>query len=525
MRLRSIPLALVVALAPSTGRAYDVEVDSETIGQGYQVLGAQGPLISRRRLDQYLGVHVWNLGPKDADGVPLPRNQFYFTSSMRLQFDLGDYGRDNIGGRDVSQELGNNRFELLWAYAGARDLFGFLDVKLGRQINYDLFEFLAYDGLDVEVKTPWWVAASLYGGLLVNGYLPIDSTVFSPDGTAPGVFSPHALDPKPLVGVTLRSFGLRDFDARFSYRRIFSPSGNTPTTAACTPGAAPDILTAERCTGAVDGTTEEKLAWSARGRLLDGAIIPWFGLQYDLLQAKVDTIETGVRAAIGARHGVQLQYLYAYPTFDGDSIWNLFVRSRFDDVRLGYDLRLGRVRAWATAFVRLFHDVDAAGDKLPITRSDCAPTAPSRTACLDGGTQAGARLDFARGYVRTDGYLELGYGGSLWGADVASRVLIFPDLAWAEGRLTWAHSEDNLRPDFAADSVGFQLGGRLSLHRGMLVHLLVEDNFNRFYKSQLRFYAVLDLAALLGPYGFAAGTVRGIGPGLGGFGGNPGTGY
>src|SRR5207245_65631 len=94
----------LLALAGARALAWDVEVSSETIGQGYQLAAANGPLISRRRLDQYLGLHVWNLGPKDAGGVPLPNNQWYFSSSLRFEYDFGDYPREQLGAIDVSPE-------------------------------------------------------------------------------------------------------------------------------------------------------------------------------------------------------------------------------------------------------------------------------------------------------------------------------------------------------------------------------------------------------------------------------------
>src|SRR4051812_5436566 len=75
-------LIVMAALFASPAAAYDIEVASETIGQGYQILGGNGDVISRRRLDQYLGLSVWNLGPKDAAGQPLLKNQWYFTSSF-----------------------------------------------------------------------------------------------------------------------------------------------------------------------------------------------------------------------------------------------------------------------------------------------------------------------------------------------------------------------------------------------------------------------------------------------------------
>lgn len=508
--------ALLAEARPAA--AYDIEIASETIGQGYQILGANGGVISRRRLDQYLGLSVWNLGPKDAAGLPLLKNQWYFTSSFRLQFDFGDWAPSGgtWGGRDISKEITNNQLEILYAYVGARDLGGFLDLQLGRQIDYDAFQFLSYDGLHVVAKTPWNMAVDAYGGLLVNGFLPVDSPIFRPDGTAPGALSIHDSEAKPVIGVGIRSFGYRDLDAHFSYRQIFSPgagggciSGNT------------DIGNLERCAGVKDGTTEQKLSWNGRARLWGGRIVPWLGLRYDLLLGVLDTVQAGVRVALADKHGLTAEYFYSYPTFDGDSIFNLFARSNFDDIRVGYDLRQGALRFYARGFLRLFHDTDVATDRY----GGPAPVSPGGT--LDGGANIGARYDFHKGYLRADGYLEEGWGGSRIGVDLSTRWKVYQELFSLEGRALYAHFEDDARGNPEADrgdSLGLQVGGRLQLGRGVLIHLLVEDNINRYYASQIRVYGLLDVSALMGSNGIGLSPPRGLGAGLGQFGNAYGTG-
>jgi hypothetical protein len=505
VRALVLTLFAVAALAPRSAAAYDIELDSETIGQGYQLIGADGHVIDRRRLTQSLGLNVWNIGPKDAFGAPTAKNQFYFTMQLRIDSDLSSGGSafypqsGLLGGRNVSDELANNQLDILYAYIGARDLLGFIDVKLGRQIDVDTFQFTSYDGLSVEVKTPYYLALQVYGGLLVDGAMPFDSPVYRPDGTAwkPAAGSDpesHDHDWKPTLGLVLKSFGFRDIDARFSYRHTWSPGQNETAD--------------EKALHATDGTSEEKLAWSVRGRLLHGMVIPWVGVRYDVLVGVVDNAQAGVRFTLAPRHSLSLEYLYSYPTFDGDSIWNVFARNQFDDLRAGYDLNLGRARVYARAFLRFFHDTTTLFD---------ASAAPKPSAMLDYGGNLGGRLDLPRGYVRADAYGELGYGGQRLGIDVASRMRIYKELASVEGRLTFVHFSDDLRPTDNGDSFGIQLGARLQLGRGILLHLILEDNINQYYNSQLRLYAVLDLAILFGTHGFAQGLPRGIGPGMGQF--------
>ena len=61
-------LALVILVVPSLARAYDFQIDAETIGQAYQLRAADDALVNRRRIDQYLGLHIFNLGPRDQLG-------------------------------------------------------------------------------------------------------------------------------------------------------------------------------------------------------------------------------------------------------------------------------------------------------------------------------------------------------------------------------------------------------------------------------------------------------------------------
>jgi hypothetical protein len=59
----------------------------------------------------------------------------------------------------------------------------------------------------------------------------------------------------------------------------------------------------------------------------------------------------------------------------------------------------------------------------------------------------------------------------------------------------WA---DDQRPNNNSHSGALQAGVRYAIVRGVLIHLLAEDNINRFYSTQLRLMATLDLSYYLG---------------------------
>jgi hypothetical protein len=489
---------LVLSCAAGIARAADYEITSETTGQGYQLRAADNTLVNRRRLTQYLGLDVFNIGPKDDVGRPLDRNQFYVTTAMRFDSELGNYADYTTPpGRSPEPYLDAARFELLYAYAGVRNLGGFVDIRLGRQIQVELFDFISYDGLSVEFKTPFNLALEAWGGLNVSGASPVDSPVYRTDGVSLGGNPLGSLLQRqedalePTFGFALKTIGLRFLDVRLSYLRTMS---FTQDQQPGEPGS---------------GVLNETVGLTARGRLFHGLLVPWFGFRYQILTGRLDEIQGGLRFLLPRQNGLQLEYVYSAPTFDGDSIWNVFASEPFNDVRLSWDATFhSRLRTYARGFVRLFRDETTS----PITNFAGQTVAgqinPNSVAGLSGtlayGASAGFRYDLPRGHVRVDGYYSDGYGGLEVGADASGRVRIVGDVQtglFAEGRLSYVHFRDDSRPIDHADSFGIQAGLRYGFLRGLIGHLLMEENVNRIYASQFRLIGVLEVAYWLGPHG------------------------
>jgi hypothetical protein len=471
--VRALALAILLVV-PAQARAYDFQIDAETIGQAYQLRTADDALVNRRRITQYLGLHVFNLGPHDDLGRPLPNNQFYLTASLRFDADMGDFpSLTELTGRTPERELLSEKLDLLYAYFGGRNVFGFIDFELGRQIMVDLYDWTSFDGLHIQARTPFHLAAEVWGGLNVSGAGMFDSPLYRADGVALGGNPIGSLAARqedqlePTFGVAARTIGLRDFSARLSFDETLSPTGSQRA-----PG--------EPAWGVID----EHVGLTTRGRLWGGRIVPWFAFRYNILVGRLDELYAGARAQIG-RHGISAEYVLSAPTFDGDSIWNVFATQAFDDIRVSYDVTFWRIRAYAQAFARLYFD------DLGVSSS--------------GGGAAGGRLDLGRGWVRLDGYYEDGYGGLRAGVDVAGRVRIWGDnlgvragSVFAEGRLSFASFQDDSRTVDYANSFGMQAGVRWTPLDAISVHGLVEENVNRIYLSQLRVLALLDLSFWLG---------------------------
>jgi len=485
--LRLCATIVFALLSGGVAHAYDFEISAETIGQGYQLRAGDDTIVNRRRLTQTVGLNIYNMGPKDIYGRSLDRNQIYLTLSLRYEGEYGDYASiRELTGRTPQQELRKDQLEILYAYLGGRSLFGFLDFRLGRQIVYDLFDFQSFDGLSLEARTPFHVALEVWGGLAVTGSAPVDSPVYRTDGVALGGNPLGSLAARqedalePTFGFALRTVGLSFVTARLSYLRTISFTGDRQ------PGE-PE-----------SGVLDEKLALTLRGRLFHGLVVPWAGVRYNLLAGLVDEAQAGVRVSLGHGHGLSAEYVFAAPTFDGDSIWNVFGAQAFNDVRVGWDLAIGRWRLVARGFTRLFADETTSNSGVD----------PSRVVGLPGaqayGASAGARIDLGRGYARLDGYYEDGYGGTKAGADLNGRIVIVGDMLTGlvvEGRLSYVYFRDDSRLIDHAHSLGIQAGARYSFARGLTGHVLLEENVNRFWSSQFRVLALLDVSFFLGPRG------------------------
>ena len=469
-----IAVAAMLCLA-APARAYDFQIDAETIGQAYQLRSADDALVNRRRITQYLGLSVFNLGPHDDLGRPLPNNQFYLTASMRFDADMGDFpSLTELTGRTPERELFPEKLDLLYAYVGGRNIAGAIDFELGRQIMIDMYDWTSFDGLHVTARAPFHVAAEVWGGLNVTGAGIFDSPIYRVDGVALGGNELGSLaarqeeELQPTFGIAAHSYGLRWLQARVSYERTMSETGEPR-------------LPGEPAWGVVD----EHVGITARGNLWNGRLVPWFALRYNLLAGRIDEVYAGARSQLG-RHGISLEYVLSAPTFDGDSIWNVFASQAFDDIRLAYDVTFWKIRAYAQAFTRLYFDDNGA--------------------YASGGGSLGGRMAVGRrGWVRIDGYYEDGYGGLRAGVDLSTRMRIWGDelgvrkgSVFAEGRLSFVSFHDDIRPEDAANSFGVQAGLRWTPLDGINLHGLIEENVNRLYPSQLRVLALLDLSFWLG---------------------------
>lgn len=522
--------------ASGQASAYSVEAEVTSLAQGYSLYTADAlsTTVARRRVTNYLGLRIDDiaLGPRPRLDEPLQRNELAAAIELRVDADFGDYlcsiGRvtqssalscldRSQGGVRTDPELANYRPELLFAYVEGRRLGGWLTLRLGRQLTWDLLDLRGLDGAQVSLQTPLHLRIDAWGGLSQNGALSIDPSLYVLDGTSR---SPRRSpdDPmqqsralQPTFGLSASLTGLRDLQARLSYRRTWSPTADL---------ALPGCPAGSGC-APTWGRIEDRIAGSVHGRALDGRLQAWTALRYDLLSGRVDDAQASLRAAVAgsqvagdgetmrAAHALQADYRYSVPTWDGDSIWNVFGADPYHHGQLRYDGRrglrsLGRrarhsselawsARGWGRVFVDLARPAAGASD----------PTGAEQTLQAAGGGDLSLLYRRASSHLRLDGFIDAGYGGTRGGGDVAGRWALLYDVISLEGRVLYTYWADGLRDTNRSHGVALQAGVRWAFMRGALIHVLIEDSIDRFYSSQVRLLATLDLSYALGPHGGA----------------------
>jgi hypothetical protein len=480
-----VGLSVCSAAAPALG--YDFSVDVRTIGQGYQVRGfapdGTNELLSRRRLTQYLDLNVFDIGPGGWHGDDGGRNVFYVDASVRFDADFGGYMLGAPTGPNSIQELNQNELDILYAFLGGRNIGGHVDFQLGRQIHFDLIDFYAFDGADVLFHATRTFGVEAFAGTEVRGTLPLSSPIYELDGTSAGSRDPATrpaqnFEMAPLAGAALVAGApAGPWSARLSFREIWS-------------------ATADRQPGEpASGINQEVVSLTAMASWGNRIFLSG-GVRYNVLFDELDDEQLALRVKLTPRQWLTLEHDFLAPTFDGDSIWNIFSTGAYRDLRASYEIALPRgVKAYARGFARFYLDTgDEVATTGPYAGQDVGAEAPGGR--FAAGGSLGAAWRNARGMLRADAYWDDGYGGRKAGIDATTRVKV-RDPIELEGRLTGYTWRNDVQPTPNSSGVVFggQAGGRFRLGQGVHLHLLLEDNVGTYYESQFRGLAMVELAA------------------------------
>lgn len=538
-----VGFAALASAAPA--RAYDFSVHSRVIAQAYDLRSIRltGPdvFLGRRRYTQTLALDLIDLGDLAARRRKEKRHfgpTISFSSYLRVDHDFGDWtqGRVLSGGRfldatDAVPELraSSLSLDLLYAYVDVRGLAdGRVDLRVGRQLKVDALDWFAMDGATVHVETPAHVAIEAFGGLRVRDASPLGSYQVELDGTSgadcreyvegfygPGLghgswqlidrtqalldhprvddtgYCPQRNALMPTYGAAIETAELHSIYARVVYRRSESRTAGALYDPSCTEA---------RCQADVGlypnewgqaprwGVDEERVAATVRGNV-DWAggraqASPWVAARYSLLHALVDEAEAGVRLR-WRDQAIEPEVAYFVPTFDGDSIFNVFGAKPSTEARVAWSWmpREGWLRASASVWLRQFqHDDEGRTIKPPSTSDTAAGFTATALA------QLGERWS-----AQVDGFSDNGYGGLRSGGAAAVRWRHARVTGTARGSVMYV-ATDSTAPNLRALTTALQLGGGWQLADGVAVHGVVETAYDVYLKPDVRALAILDLA-------------------------------
>jgi hypothetical protein len=376
---------------------------------------------------------------------------------MRFDADFG-ITEDEL---DTVDDLRRDQLSLQTLYLDGRDLWGMVDLRLGRQLHYDTVDFLMLDGLNVTVKLPWHLAVEVLAGMEAdNDVSDFTSSQFELDGTR-AIESDDALDvdvTKMVLGGAIVTHGFTRVRGRLGYRRIFS-----------------------------DGqVNQEKLGAAITSRPLDNLHVD-AAASYDFFNDYLDTVRAGTRIRIGDATETEIQYVRLLPSFDADSIFNIFTSEPLNDMNARARFYLNR-----TSWVHV-------GGMVRFFGADTINKDEEEIAGADGSVKAtGLMLGWwhrygTRGRVSFDASHETGYGGDRTLLDLDGRYAIFPGEVELDGRITGVLFQDEFQENLQGAGFGYQLGVRYLVDDRATLQMMVEQNFNAIHTNQFRVFAVADL--------------------------------
>jgi hypothetical protein len=306
----------------SDARAADIDVQSDTSAQFYDVRSPTGEtILNRRRLTSTLSVSGFDLIDRPLSDPSAPQ----LLLRARVRYD-GDYGA-NGGETDVTNfgrlvpGFNPQQVDLMYGYVeGRRFLKGLVGFKIGRQYVTDVLGWYSFDGGEVRLTLPFNLAVEGYGGLEQRGGFPLSTSRFESDGVWRGNragYDPSLYpafqqnDVAPVVAAAVEATGVTWLHARLTYRRVLD------TGASNTSEFASGLYTPATYSGT--RISSEKLGYS-----IDAAFAQIgsarAGLIYDLYGAKFGSIYANVDAFLGHGITVGVDYQFYQPTFAGDSI-------------------------------------------------------------------------------------------------------------------------------------------------------------------------------------------------------------
>jgi hypothetical protein len=469
-------------LIPAGADATEVRLGSRTIGEGYVVV-APGPeprLLRRMRFVQYLNLGVYELLPPRAvdQWRRAPEDgQLEMIASMRLRHDFGEFTSDaGLDSGPVLRSIDGRQIDLMYGYLQGRRIGGFVDFRAGRQFESSGLDWYVFDGGWTRVSTPAYLAVEVFGGLQVNGAHVFGWPTMQLDGTSGN--EPADRAGSPMLGTAVSIIDVPWLGARVAYRRTFTPAGINRNI--LEPTGAPDGSVND---GIIGGVDQELVSATMNLNLAKGVFTPFAAARMNLGTLRVDDLSAGFGVAVSDQHSIRAMYLRTIPSFDLDSIFNVFALQPFEDVRLSYQVRAGSWTLLGRGSARIFRNEPTA---------DLGIDPESRLSLGWGGTLA-AHWQHRRFAVRTDVFAQGGEGGVRAGGSIDGQVRVLNDRIGIDLRSYLTHYADDQVPEREGYGLAFQAGADFKLWDGVHLALLGEELLTPFVVHAFRGLANLSV--------------------------------
>lgn len=366
----------VIGASAVEARAADVEIDSTSAFQAYEVASPWGTYdLERRRYLQMLGFSVRHLQGDFVPGKDDYNARVMVRADMDFGLEAGETDFTRSAGQRYVPGLGLAKIDVMMAYLEGRNLAdGWLSFRVGRQYTIDTLGFWNFDGGLLRLHTPAFFDVEVFGGLEQRGGLPLSTSRFESQGvwrgshadfTEDGIDGPKRTDfPSfqesgiaPAFGAAIESAGPNWIHGRFSYRRVYN-TGSTITR------QFPDQGGGYRT---ADGLrlSNERLGYSLSINKSDLGGLKG-GFSYDLYNQLFPTAFGALEAYLGPYVTIGLDADHYHPTFDADSIFNWFTHNPTTTALARVELRpVKRIEITAQGGARLWStegDPEAYGD-------------------------------------------------------------------------------------------------------------------------------------------------------------------
>lgn len=534
LRRACVVAAVFAALATHStpAHAYEFWLRAKTIGQAYQLRDYRlvGPdiFLGRRRVTQWLALRLFDIGDLAAKRrvahLPDRGPRITWQSYLRIDHDFGDFtsGRMTLKGpirRDAIDVIP----ELADYVAGLDLMYGFLeiegladdrlDAKLGRILIDDGWGTGAFDGGQVRLELPLPVAVTASAGLRVRQSSYLGVSQYELDGTSgadcqeyvegptPGTGSWRLVDRnraiknsklssdyeycpqretlQPTIGASIQTTRMHGVAAEVGYRRTWSRTVGLIDSVDRLDYPDRGLYPNEFGQAPASGVDEERIHARVDVDIRRGSVLlqPYAAARFSLLHGLFDRADAGVRIKKGD-HVLEPSVEYYFPTFDGDSIFNVFSIEPTVDARFAYQYApSGPLRARASAWLRRYE-----------SEPELAPVA--------GGVDASIEHTFGGGWRgRADALWDDGWGGrrvggAVDGAYKGSRRV------WWRGRVIVLGVDDDstaaqTRKYITSSAVA---SATISISSQAAFHVIGEVDYDAIHQLQSRAIAVLDLA-------------------------------